>query len=97
MRNNLRPIRLFPRLTVNMFGLLLILSLPNLVLAQEFEYVGKEYNPGPLASMYDTYFDWADRTLIADFNGAMDVGGLARADGVVKYQSRDGATFYVLN
>jgi hypothetical protein len=87
-----------------LFKLIPLLSLPFLlistnVVAQEtyWEYAGETYNNGPLASdaRAGLFLDWAKK--IADFDGPLDVCGVAVPDGEVQFVSRDGSTFSVLN
>ena len=85
------------RVIVHAFWALLVSCLlPGVALSQTYEYLGSEFNEGPLARVSYGGFDWAYNTHVADFNGSLDIGGFAQADGVVSFQAGEGETHSIL-
>jgi hypothetical protein len=78
------------------WALLVSCLLPGVALSQTYEYLRSEFNEGPLASVGYGAFDWAYNTHVADFNGSLDIGGFAQADGVVSYQAGEGPEFHTI-
>ncbi|PHP64638.1 hypothetical protein CSC94_23350 [Zhengella mangrovi] len=92
----------FSRLPVHAIRFVLLALLasclsPGVALSQTYEYVRSEFNQSVLASVSYGGFDWAYNTHIADFNGSLDIGGFAKADGVVSYQAGEGEYFSILS
>ena len=78
-------------------ALLVSCLFPGVALSQTYQYLGGEFNQSVLASASYGGFDWAYNTHVADFNGSLDIGGFATADGVVSYQANEGEYHSILS
>jgi hypothetical protein len=80
-----------------LFALLVSCLSPSVALSQTYQYLRSEFNQQVLARASYGGFDWAYNTHIADFNGSLDIGGFATADGVVSYQANQGEYHTILS
>ncbi|GAB4301186.1 MAG: hypothetical protein Kow0058_16170 [Roseovarius sp.] len=85
------------RIGVAAMALLIARMFAGAALAQTYEYVGREFNAGVLANTSYGAFNWAEPTLLAEVDGALDIGGIAPADGVVSYQAGEGEQHSILS